>query len=510
MEDFILKMKDVNKTFPGVIALKNVNFNVKKEEMHSICGENGAGKSTLIKILSGVYPANSFTGEILLEGKIQKFYNVNDAEKKGIVCIQQELSLIPEMSIAENIFLGREYNFKGIIRENEMLVEAQKLLEKVGIKQSSFKINLNEKIKNISIGQQQLIEIAKALRKNANILILDEPTSSITDKEINTLMDILIKLKEKGVTIIFISHKLDEVVRISDTVTVIRDGEIIGARDGKNISKHEIIRMMVGKELRNLYPREKHIPKEVGFEVKNIYVYKSSKKRDKKIIDNVSFNAYKGEILGIIGLRGTGRTELFTSIYGMFSGKKTGEVFINGKKINTDSPANVLKQGLGFITEDKKRFGLVMTMNIKDNFTLSSLDKFCRNKIMLDQSLEINYANKYIARLKIKTDSIETKAKNLSGGNMQKVVIAKALISDTRVLVLDEPTKGIDVGTKSEIYKIMNELVDSGVTVIMISSELDEIIGMSDRIIVMSKGKITGIYKTNEVNKEIIMNSMQK
>jgi len=498
MSEYILQMKNITKVFPGVKALNSVNLAVKRGEIHGICGENGAGKSTLIKVLCGVYPYGSYEGEIILDGQEKKFYNIKDAEDEGIVCIHQELALVPELNVAENIFLSNKPNVHGIINWNELYVRTQKLLNEVDLS-----VNPEEKVKNLGIGQQQMVEIAKALSKKVKILILDEPTAALTEKEVETLFELLKKLKEKGVTCIYISHKLDEVMQIVDSVTVLRDGCSIGTKKKEDLTKDLIIRMMVGRELTNLFPKEIHIRQEVGFEVKN-YTVLHPEIPGKKIIDNVSFKAYKGEILGVSGLLGAGRSELFCSIFGIYPAKSEGEVYIGDKKVDIKCPTDAIENGLMLLPEDRKKSGLVLDMNIKENVTLSSLERVSRKNI-LNENEEIYHTNNSITYLKVKAPSIEEKVKNLSGGNQQKVLLAKALLTKPKVLILDEPTRGIDVGAKYEIYKIMNQLVDSGVTVIMISSELEEILGMSDRIIVICEGQLKGEFTSDEATPEKIM-----
>jgi ABC-type sugar transport system ATPase subunit len=508
MGQFYLEMRDITKVFPGVVALDKVNVQVKKGEIHAICGENGAGKSTLIKVLCGVYPYLTYDGEIMLDGEVQKFYKIKDAEDKGIVCIHQELALVPELSIGENIFLGNEPNKYGVIQWDEIYYNTSKLLSRIGLSMEESEgakasVNPNEKIKNLGIGQKQLVEIAKALAKNAKLLILDEPTAALTENEVDILLSILRTLKNEGVTCIYISHKLDEVLRIADTVTVFRDGKTVGTKSINEIDKNTIISMMVGRELTNIFPREKHIRGELGFEIRDYTVYNPDIP-DKKIIDNVSFKAYKGEILGISGLMGSGRTELFTSIFGAYPARATGEVFIDGKKVDIKDPLRATKNGYALVSEDRKRYGLNMEMNVMENTTLASLDKVSKYSI-LNENIEIYETNRFVSYLRTKTPSIETKVKNLSGGNQQKVVLAKSLMIKPKVLVMDEPTRGIDVGAKYEIYKIMNQLVAQGVIIIMISSELEEILGMSDRILVFSEGKLKAEMDISEASQEKIM-----
>ena len=509
MSEYILEMKDIIKEFPGVRALNEVNIKIKRGEVHAICGENGAGKSTLIKVLSGVYPKGTYEGGIYYNGELQYFEGIKDAEEQGIICIHQELALVPELSVGENIFLGNQPNRMGVIKWDAIHYETQQLLERVGLDKdsnpeaASLVVRPGDIIKNLGIGQQQLVEIAKALSKNAKLLILDEPTAALTEHEVDILLDIIDSLRKEGVTCIYISHKLDEVMRIADTVTVIRDGNSIASSDIKDISKDWIISNMVGRELTNLFPREEHKRGELGFEVKNFSV-EHPEIPGKMLIKNVSFKAYKGEILGVSGLMGAGRTELFTSIYGAFPAKKQGEVFIGGEKVEINDTVDAINSGISLVTEDRKRYGLVLGMDIKENTTLSSLKKVSKN-LILNESAEIHHTTEYVEYMRTKTPSIEQKVKNLSGGNQQKVVLGKVLMTAPKILVLDEPTRGIDVGAKYEIYKIMNMLVDEGVVVIMISSDLEEILGMSDRIIVMGEGVLKGELDYKEATQEKIM-----
>jgi len=410
------------------------------------------------------------------------------------------------MSVAENIFLGNQPNRAGLINFDQMIRQAGDLLEKVGIniQGTSSGVNPNTKVINLGVGKQQLVEIAKALAKNARLLILDEPTSALTENEVDVLMGILDNLRQKNITCIYISHKLDEVMRIADDVTVLRDGQTIGSRRISDISKADIVRMMVGRELTNLFPRENHEIGEVAFEVKNYTIY-NPWVSGKKLVDNVSFKIRRGEIVGISGLMGSGRTELFSSIYGAFEARSEGEVYLGGKKLSIKSPEDAIRHGIYYLTEDRKRFGLVLGMSVLENTTLSSLSKVSKMGL-LDTNLERTATQKYINFLRTKTPSQLVKVKNLSGGNQQKVAIGKALMTEPKVLILDEPTRGIDVGAKYEIYKIMNQLVEQGVVVIMISSDLEEILGMSDRVLVFGIGELRGSLDISHADQETIMN----
>ncbi|VBB06901.1 abc transporter [Lucifera butyrica] len=498
MSDYILEMVNITKEFPGVKALDNVTFKVKKGEIHALVGENGAGKSTLMKVLSGVYPTGTYTGDIVLKGQTQHFQNIKESEHAGIAIIYQELALVKQMSVGENIFLGNEFQERGIIDWDQSYIEAKKYLDEVRLD-----INPATKILHLGIGQQQLVEIAKAISKKANLLILDEPTAALTEHETDNLLNLLVELKAKGVTCIYISHKLNEVFRICDTVTILRDGKTIGTYPAQELNEDRVISLMVGRELTQRFPRKPHTPGDVVLEVKNWTVY-NPEIPDKKILSNVNFTARKGEILGIAGLMGAGRTELAMSLFGAYAGKRTGEMFLEGKPVDVTSPRDAINQGLCYLSEDRKQYGLVLMMDIKNNISMANLSSLCTNNI-INSNEEVRAAERYTNDLKIKTPSIEQKTGNLSGGNQQKVVLGKWLMASPKVLILDEPTRGIDVGAKFEIYNIMNSLVDQGVSIIMISSELPEILGMSDRVIVMHEGKFNGELPWEEATQEKVI-----
>ncbi len=495
--NYILKMENITKDFPGVRALDNVSFDVYEGEIHALVGENGAGKSTLIKILSGVYPFHTYSGNIFINSKKMAFNSVRDSEEAGIAVIYQELTLIKELSVAENIFLGNEPTRFNFINWEEVHYKSRDLLKRV-----KLDVNINKKIKELGVGQQQLVEIVKALSKNAKILVLDEPTASLSESETANLMSILKSLKKEGVTCIYISHRLKEIFDLADRVTVLRDGRVIGTGNVSELTENKIISMMVGRELKELYPKEKHQVKKVVLEVKNWNVEDPSREGE-LVLKNINFEVKEGEILGIAGLVGSGRTELVSSIFGTYGIKRSGEIYINGKKIEIKSSRDAIKSGIGLVTEDRKLFGLVLKMNVMKNITLSAMEKV--SKIFINENEEIKWGKEYVKDLKIKTPSLETLVNNLSGGNQQKVVIAKWLLTGPKILFLDEPTRGIDVGAKVEIYKIMNELVKKGVCIVMISSELPEILGMSDRILVMSEGEIKANLINENVTQEEIM-----
>ena len=505
MQEYFLEMKEITKIFPGVRALDHVDVSVKRGEIHALVGENGAGKSTLIKILCGVYTYGTYAGSIILDGEEQRFASIRDVEQAGIACIHQELNLCNDLSIAENIFLNNKPSRFGIVNFDEMNQRTANLLRQVGLStDSEDSIKPQELVRNLGIGQKQLVEIAKALSINAKLLILDEPTSALTEFEANQLLALVCNLRDNGVTCIYISHKLDEVMSIADSATVLRDGTVVARLAREEMSKARLISSMVGRTLDKQFPREEHTQGEVIMEVKN-YSIANPDIPGATLIKNVSFRLHKGEILGISGLMGAGRTELMTSIYGAYRAMSSGEVYIAGKRVHIHSPSDALREGLFLVSEDRKRFGLNLIMTVKENITLSALKAISSSLGIINRNAEIQEVTKYVDMLRIKTPSSEVQAQNLSGGNQQKVVIAKALMSKAKIIVLDEPTRGIDVGTKYEIYKIMNELVDKGVAIIMISSELEEIMGISDRILVMSAGRFTAEFRYDEATQHKIM-----
>ena len=501
MDTPILEMKNITKEFPGVKALSNVSFSVAEGEIHGLVGENGAGKSTLMKVLSGVYPHGSYTGEILFSGVIQKFTSIRDSEKAGIAIIYQELALIPEMTVYENIFLGNEIK-KGLsIDWNETIKRAGDVLKKVRLN-----VNPATKVKDLGVGKQQLIEIAKALSKDVKLLILDEPTAALNEDDSENLLNLLRELKEHGVTCILISHKLKEVIEIADTVTVLRDGKTISTLDAKKgeVSEGILIKNMVGREINNIYPkREKQEFGEVVLEVRNWRAYNPSLGR--AILRGVNFNVRKGEIVGIAGLMGSGRTELALSIFGNPLGYQIeGEIFVKNARKYFTHPRDAIEAGVAYVTEDRKGNGLVLIQDVKQNITLANLREISSG-VVVNDNLEVKVANEYKSALNIKTPTVEQIVVKLSGGNQQKVSVAKWLFVKPDVLILDEPTRGIDVGAKFEIYTIMNRLVSQGMSIIMISSELPEILGMSDRIYIVSSGRIAGELPIEEATQEKIM-----
>ncbi|MBL8091028.1 MAG: ATP-binding cassette domain-containing protein [Anaerolineales bacterium] len=495
----ILEMKNITKEFPGVKALSDVSFQVAKGEIHCLVGENGAGKSTLMKILSGVYPHGNYNGDVIFNGRVQKFSGISDSEKAGIAIIYQELALIPEMTVYENIFLGHEIKNGLLIDWNETIKQAGEMLKKVNLD-----INPATKVRNLGVGKQQLVEIAKALSKDVKLLILDEPTSSLNETDSENLLALLRDLKHQGVTSIMISHKLKEVIEIADTITVLRDGQTVATLSKDEVTEHKLIKHMVGREINNIYPKREHKPsQEIVLEVKNWNAYHPTLGR--AILKDVSFNLKKGEIIGFAGLIGSGRTELALSIFGNPDGYRlSGELFINGIKKQFHHPQDAIKTGIAYVTEDRKGDGLILIQDVKQNITLANLYKISQRGIV-NNNAEIQVANQYKADLNIKTPSVEQKVSNLSGGNQQKVCLGKWLFVGPDILILDEPTRGIDVGAKYEIYTIMKDLVKQGMSIIMISSELPEVLGMSDRVYIVSAGKIAGELNAEEATQEKVM-----
>jgi D-xylose transport system ATP-binding protein len=492
-----LEMISITKEFPGVRALDQVTFTVKKGEIHALCGENGAGKSTLMKILSGVYPAGTYEGKIIVNGEEQHFRDIKDSERAGISIIYQELALVKEMTVAENIFLGNEPRTFGLIDWDRQYLETKKWLDLIGLN-----IDPDVKVGDLGIGQQQLIEIAKALSKNNKIILLDEPTAALTDHEVEILMNLLKQLRQKGVTCIYISHKLNEVLSLADTVTVLRDGKTVGTEPIGNLTEEKIISLMVGRTFTHLYPYEPRKRGKKVLEVKNYSVFHPHKKQ--KVVDDVSFDLYQGEVLGIAGLMGAGRTELFTSLFGAYEGRSEGRVYLEETPTTIRNPSDAIRQGIAYVSEDRKRYGLVLDMDIKKNTTMSALKKVMHAGV-IDETKEITETEFYAQKMKLKAPGLEAKVNQLSGGNQQKVVLAKWLMTSPKVLILDEPTRGIDVGAKFEIYHLINELVREGVAVVMISSELPEVMGMSDRILIMAEGRIVGEIAREEATQEKIM-----
>ena len=495
-------MRNITKEFPGVKALDTVNLKVKKGTIHALVGENGAGKSTLMNVLSGIYPYGSYTGDIVYEGEICKFSKITESEAKGIVIIHQELALIPYMSIGENMFLGNEQGKSFALDWDTTYAEADKYLKIVGLTESSHTL-----IKDIGVGKQQMVEIAKALAKHARLLILDEPTSSLNETDSRALLDLLLQFKAEGMTCIIISHKLNEVSYVADEITVIRDGTTIETIDnaGHDIDEDRIIRGMVGREIEDRFPKRPGVQLgDINMEVKDWTVYHPLY-QDKKVVDNVSIHVRKGEVVGISGLMGAGRTELAMSLFGRSYGTGiSGTLKLSGKEVTLKNEREAIKSGLAYVTEDRKGNGLILGNPIRVNTTLANLDALVE-KGSIDHDKEYAVADEYRVKLRTKCTGIEQNVGNLSGGNQQKVLLAKWMFTDPDILILDEPTRGIDVGAKYEIYCIINDLVAQGKSVIMISSELPEVLGMSDRIYVMNEGKIVGEFKQEDASQESIM-----
>lgn len=501
MSDVILEMRNITKTFPGVKALDNVTFSVKQGEIHALVGENGAGKSTLMNVLSGVYPYGSYEGEIYFEGNEVRFHNISQSEEMGLVIIHQELALIPYLSITENLFLGNERSKKGIIDWNESISRTKELLDQVGLHESP-----NTLITNMGVGKQQLVEIAKALAKKVKLLILDEPTASLNETDSEKLLELLLQFKARGIASILISHKLSEVSKVADSITILRDGATIETLDTHKdvITEDRIIRGMVGRDMTHRFPPRESKIGDVIFEVKDWNAYHPLHAH-RKVSDNVNIHVRRGEVVGIAGLMGAGRTELAMSIFGRAYGAHiSGKAYKNGKEIDVSTIDKAIANGLAYATEDRKAYGLILIEQIKDNITLSNLEEISEAGV-INEPRELTVTRKYRDQLNIKCSSILQLAVNLSGGNQQKVVLSKWLFANPDILILDEPTRGIDVGAKYEIYTIINRLASEGKGIILISSELPEILGMSDRIYVMRNGKIVGELPAKEASQEKIM-----
>ena len=502
MNDNILEINNVTKEFPGVKALLDVSFNVKRGEIHGLCGENGAGKSTLVKILSGVYPVGTYTGSIMYDNQPLEFdqFAIKNAIEKGIAIVYQELILVPEMTVGENVFLGREPTTgRGSVNWNRLYADTNQILRKYHLN-----IPFSAKVSTLGIGKQQMVVIAKALSEKAKVLILDEPTSALTEAEVDRLMEILGRLRDDGITCIYISHKLREFFRITDTITVLRDGAVVDTVKTKDVSNEKIIAMMVGREMKERFPTEKRSPGEVVLRAKGISV-PDPVLRHKYCVDDVTFTVRKGEILGIAGLMGSGRTELVTAVFGEYGKNYQGIISIDGGNVKIRSARDAMNCGISLVPEDRKRLGLISKQSILKNISLPNMDLFT-GKFSVDQNREFFECDRMSTKLSIKCRSVHQPVDSLSGGNQQKVVVAKCIMTNPKILILDEPTRGIDVGAKYEIYKLMNVLAHQGVAIIMVSSELPEILGMSDRILVMHEGRCTGIIDNdNEATQERIM-----
>ncbi|MDF2904698.1 MAG: transporter ATPase subunit [Herbinix sp.] len=502
MEQYALEMRNITKTFPGVKALDNVNLQVEPHQIHALVGENGAGKSTLMNVLSGVYPHGSYEGDIIIDGQVCAFKNIKESEAKGIAIIHQELALIPQLSIAENVFLGNEQtDFGPVISWDKTRIRTMEMMKKVGLHES-----IDTRIIELGMGKQQLVEIIKALAKDVKLLILDEPTAALNDEDSKHLLDLLLELKTQGITSIIISHKLNEVTKVADAITIIRDGKTIETlvKGVDDITEARIIKGMVGRELVDRFPKRSNPIGEVCFEVKNWSAY-DTKDESKLVLKNISINTRRGEVVGIAGLMGAGRTEFAMSVFGKSFGKKiVGTIIKDGKEIQIKNVKDAIRNGIAYTTEDRKSAGLILIDNIKRNISLTAFHKISKG-IVIDENKEIKAAEDFREKLRIKSPSILQRTGNLSGGNQQKVVFSKWIFSDPDVLILDEPTRGIDVGAKYEIYSVINDLTAAGKTIIMISSELPEILGMCDRVYVMNEGRIVGELSAKDASQENIM-----
>lgn len=506
MENIILEMRDITKRFPGVCALDHVNLKVKKNQIHALVGENGAGKSTLMNVLSGVWPFGTYEGKILFDGEECRFRDISDSEKKGIAIIHQELALIPELSIAENIFLGNERAKRGVVDWNRTVKEAKKALEAVHLQEDP-----GMKIKNIGIGKQQLVEIAKALSRDISVLILDEPTAALNETDSENLLDLLLELKKEGITSILISHKLNEISAVADEITILRDGKTIETLDNRSdeISEERIIKGMVGRKMSDRYPKRENTPGEICFEVKNWNVY-HQRDAGRQVIRNVSFYVRKGEIVGFAGLMGAGRTELAMSIFGKAWGQKiSGEIIKDGRELKINNVSDAIDEGIVYVTEDRKEAGLILIDSIMHNISLPNLKSISENMI-IDEGKEGRETRDYCRKLNVKASSVTQSTGNLSGGNQQKVVLAKWIMAGPDILILDEPTRGIDIGAKYEIYCIISRLAKEGKSILLISSELPEVLGMSDRIYVISEGRIAGELSKEEASQESVMKCIMR
>lgn len=504
MADYILEMRNIVKEFSGIRALSDVNLKIERGEIHALCGENGAGKSTLMNVLSGLYPYGSYEGDIVYNGEPCKFKNLKDSENEGIVIIHQELALSPYLSVSENIFLGNEQAKHGIIDWDLTEKKTTNLLKTVGLK-----VNPNTLVSQIGVGQQQLVEIAKAFSKSVRLLILDEPTAALNEEESANLLELIKEFRRQGITSIIISHKLNEIVNVADRITILRDGKTIETLEKEAINEERIIRGMVGRDLTNRYPERHPNLGDVYFEVKDWTVHHPIDAH-RVMNEKINFKIRKGEIVGIAGLMGAGRTEFAMSVFGRSYGSNiSGKVFKEGQEISVKDVPAAIENGLAYVSEDRKALGLNLLMDIRENTTIASLGKISK-KGVLDKEKEVQIAEEYRKKMRTKTSSIYQKVSSLSGGNQQKVVLAKWLMTEPDVLFLDEPTRGIDVGAKYEIYTIIEEMAAAGKCVCIISSELPEILGMCDRIYTMNDGKFTGEVLRKDANQESLMNLMTR
>ena len=499
MNEYVLQVNGITKRFPGVLALNHVSFNVKRGEVLGLIGENGAGKSTLLKVINGVYAFGNYEGEIMHNGEFAKYKSPHDALVQGIGFVPQEINVMEDLSVAENIFVGHLNNKKGV-----NMKEVKKHCEKF-LKENKFNLKADTNVGTLSIGQKQLLMVAKALSWDPSILILDEPTTALSQSDVENLFDIVRYLREKGTSIVFVTHKLDEIFALTDRVTILRDGNVIATYEKKDYDKDKIITGMVGRELTQMFPsRNVQIGEEI-LTVEHLTV-PHPRVMDRNLIEDVSFNLRKGEVLGLVGLVGAGRTETVTALFGGY-GEYSGEITIEGKPVKIKTEADAIKLGLNMLTEDRKTNGLLLLNDIKFNIVISGIKKILDKRGIIRKKKELSCAEIFMKKLRIKAPSSSSMVVNLSGGNQQKVVLAKALHSGPKILILDEPTKGIDVGAKQEIYEIMNELLKEGIGIIMISSELPEVLNMSDRFIVMSHGKVVAEMDREDATQEKLMSA---
>jgi D-xylose transport system ATP-binding protein len=494
----LLEMREITKSFPGVRALDGVSFDLYGGELHALVGENGAGKSTLMKVLAGVYPFGTYGGDVRIDGQVRQFHSVRDSENAGVAVIFQELSLIKGLTIGENIFLGREPRRFGVIKWEELYSRAQKLLDELNLP-----LDPRTPVGHLGIGQQQLVEIAKALSQEARILVLDEPTAALTESEVDSLFRIIEGLRARGVGMIYISHKLDEVFRVSRRITVLRDGRTVGTRPTAELDEARVISLMVGREVGDIFPEAVHERGEVVFEARGVTV-EDPNVSGKLLVKDVSFRVRRGEVLGIAGLMGAGRSELLMGIFGAWPGRVAGEVYVEGQRVKVSRPSDAIRHGVGFVTEDRKRFGLVLDQTILNNMTLAGLRKLS-GRFVTSVDAEAAAGERARKELRVKANSVFTVVGTLSGGNQQKVVLAKWLLTNPRVLFLDEPTRGIDVGAKQEIYAQINRLAREGLAIVLVSSELPEVLGLSDRVLVLHEGRATGEFRREEATPEAVM-----
>ncbi|MFJ5409314.1 xylose ABC transporter ATP-binding protein [Pectobacterium punjabense] len=495
----LLEMKNITKAFGAVKAVDNVSLTLEAGQVLSLCGENGSGKSTLMKVLCGIYPHGSYDGQIVFSGDELRASHIRDTEQKGIAIIHQELALVKEMTVLENLFLGNEWTRFGVMDYDNMYLRCQRMLEQV-----KLAVDPNTKVGELGLGQQQLVEIAKALNKQVRLLVLDEPTASLTERETGILLEIIQDLRDHGIACIYISHKLNEVKAISDVICVIRDGKPIGTRPAVELSEDQIIAMMVGRELTELYPNEPHVIGEEVLRVEHLTAWHPVNRHIRRV-DDVSFALHRGEILGIAGLVGSGRTETVQCLFGAYHGRWQGDILIDGAQVTISNCQQAMALGIAMVPEDRKKDGIVPVMSVAQNMTLAALDQFSGPFSMLDDAREQDIIRQSLANLKVKTSSPELAIARLSGGNQQKAVLAKCLLLNPRILILDEPTRGIDIGAKYEIYKLINALVKQHIAVIVISSELPEVLGLSDRVLVMHQGRIKADLINRDLTQEQVM-----